>query len=136
MALSWQRRTATLLQCQRPTSPQLSFLTVPQRCDNVNHVTVLLCQLETDSFDFLDQICSKRVFLVKTGKVNMTIEFWIFELVQVPNFTFKQTIFNSGTEFAQKENFCLKTEKVNNSWLSTYWHIQYYKVFQIAQQCL
>ena len=40
MATSWQRRSPRLSQRRRPTSPQLSFLTVPQRCDNVNHDVV------------------------------------------------------------------------------------------------
>ena len=40
MATSWQRRSPTLSQRRRPTSPQLSFSTVPQRFDNVNHDVV------------------------------------------------------------------------------------------------
>ena len=37
--------------------------------------------LQTNNFEFWDKICPKRVFLAKTGKVNITIEFYIFELV-------------------------------------------------------
>ena len=35
----------------------------------------------------MDQICSKRVFPVWNRKVNITIEFYIFEVVQVTNFS-------------------------------------------------
>ena len=47
VAMSCQRRTSMLSQRQNLRSPQLSFLTLSQRCDNVNHdvVTTLLCQL-------------------------------------------------------------------------------------------
>ena len=44
----------------------------------INHVTSK-CQL-----DFLDKTCKIRS---KTGKVNTTIEFYIFEIVLVPNFS-------------------------------------------------
>ena len=36
----WQRRTTTLSQRRKLTSPQLSFSTLPQRCDKVNHDVV------------------------------------------------------------------------------------------------
>ena len=39
-ATSWQRWRATLSQRRKLTSVQLSFLTVPQRCDNVNNDVV------------------------------------------------------------------------------------------------
>ena len=42
-------------------------------------------QLKLIILIFLDQICSKRVFQSETEKVKTTIEFWIFELVYVPN---------------------------------------------------
>ena len=41
---------------------------------------------ETDNFDQLDQICPKRVILINSRKLSTTIEFFILELVQVPNF--------------------------------------------------
>ena len=40
IATLWQRWTATMSQRRRPSLPQLSFLTMPQRCDNVNHDVV------------------------------------------------------------------------------------------------
>ena len=41
VATSWQRRaTTTLSQRRKVTSPQLSFSTLPQCCDNVNHDVV------------------------------------------------------------------------------------------------
>ena len=43
VATPWQCRTPALSQRRRPTSPQLSFSTVPQRCENT--VTTTLCQL-------------------------------------------------------------------------------------------
>ena len=36
---------------------------------------------QTDNFVFLDQICQKRYFQLKIGKVNITMEFCMFELV-------------------------------------------------------
>ena len=43
---------------------------------------------QTDNFDdFLDQIFPKKVFLVKKKKSEHSMEFCIFELVQVPNFS-------------------------------------------------
>ena len=43
--------------------------------------------------------------------MNITIEFYIFELVQVPNFTLQ--ILNFWTKFAKRRYFRSKTEKVN-----------------------
>ena len=40
MATSWQLRVTTLSQGRKLTSPQLSFSTLPQRCDNVDHDVV------------------------------------------------------------------------------------------------
>ena len=55
--------------------------------------TISIILGETDNFDFLDQVCPKKVFpdekeyfWSKIEKVNITIEFCIFELVWVPNF--------------------------------------------------
>ena len=62
----------------------------------------------------MDQIYPKSVFLVKKKKVKITtIEFCIFELVYVPNFTFKQTVLSFGTKSAQKWYFLSNLEKVN-----------------------
>ena len=36
---------------------------------------------QTESFGFLDQICTKTYFQLKAEKVNITMEFFIFELV-------------------------------------------------------
>ena len=44
--------------------------------------------LKMTTFNFLDQISPNRVFLIWTEKVNSAIEFWIFELFWVPNFSF------------------------------------------------
>ena len=48
-ATSWQRWTATLSQRRKLTSVQLSFSTVPLRCDNV--VTTSLCQLGSNEYN-------------------------------------------------------------------------------------
>ena len=45
--------------------------------------------LYTNNFESWDQICQKRVFLVENRKKNIPIEFYIFQLVGVPNFTIR-----------------------------------------------
>ena len=61
MATSWQRRSPTLSQRQRPTSPQLSISTVPQSCDNVNHdVVTALSQRRCASWDKTPIECSRE----------------------------------------------------------------------------
>ena len=45
------------------------------------HIQISLVQNFSSNFDFLDQISPKRYFQSKTEKVNITIEFWLFELV-------------------------------------------------------
>ena len=52
MPTSWQRRTTTLSQCRKLTSPQISFFTLPQRYDIVNHdVAKTLSQRRRASWD-------------------------------------------------------------------------------------
>ena len=42
-----------------------------------------------NNFNFLNQVCPKRVIPIKTEKLNITIEFCMFELVYVPNWLFE-----------------------------------------------
>ena len=79
MATSWQRCSPTLSQRRRPTSPQLSFSTVPQRCDNVNHdvVTTLsqrrcaswvagFCDYDIFSFTQFFHACHYIIYIIYT----------------------------------------------------------------------
>ena len=51
-------------------------------------------------------------FQSKTDKIDTTIEFCIFELVIVSNFTLKKQLGVFGQNLSKKD-ICLKTEKVN-----------------------
>ena len=54
-ATSWQRWRATLSQRRKLTSVQLSFSTVPQRCDNVNNdVVTMLSQRRCASWEVIN----------------------------------------------------------------------------------
>ena len=52
---------------------------------------------------------------MKTQKVNITIEFCIFELAYVPNFKINLQFLFFWTKFAQKQYFHFETEKVNTT---------------------
>ena len=66
-------------------------------------------------FNFGTKFAQKGYFLSKTKKVNIIIEFYIFELILAAKFHFKRTILNFGIKFAQKRYFRLKTKKVNTT---------------------
>ena len=72
--------------------------------------------VETDDFDFLDQIYLKRVYLVKIGKNWTTYEFCIFEISRYQTSA-------SRIKFASKGYSQSKKEKVNSThhWIQ---HIQ------------
>ena len=55
------------------------------------------------NLDFLDQIYWKRVFWLRTEKVKI-IEFWIFKLVMVPNFSLKWQFWIFGPNLPNKYN--------------------------------
>ena len=69
--------------------PQEGFFSSKTEKVNTNivyiilHIQISLVQnsAQTDNFDFLDQICPKRYFQSKIEKMNITMEFCIFELV-------------------------------------------------------
>ena len=50
----------------------------------------------------LSKFAPKGYFLTKTVKVNVTIEYSIFELVQAPSFTLNRQFWFFWTKFAQK----------------------------------
>ena len=67
----------------------------------------------TENFDFLDQICPKRVFLTKVEKVNITIAFRIFKLLGVPNFTLNKRFWMLGPNLPKTWIFGQKRKKLN-----------------------
>ena len=71
--------------------------------------------LKTDNFNFLGQICSKRVFLVKNRKSEH--HHWILHIRISLNTKLQlgQNILIFRTKLAQKRFFPSKTEKVNNT---------------------
>ena len=104
VANSWSRRRVTLSQRWKPTSAQLSFSTVLQRCDNVNSddVTTSLCQL--------GNCCTNSIyyFTAKTANSEKTIYFLslmscsINKLKPQMLFTCKNFMFSN---FTQKKKF-------------------------------
>ena len=63
--------------------------------------------IQTDHFDFLNQICPKRVaqkgyFYSKTERMDTTIEFCIFELVFVSKYTLNKQFWIFGQNFPRK----------------------------------
>ena len=75
---SWQRRTATLSQRRRPTSPQLSFWAVPRRCDNVSH-DVLTTLSRSRCASWVRRGFSQK--LSPVSKTNANIKFQIFGII-------------------------------------------------------
>ena len=71
---------------------------------------------ETDNLDFLDQICSQRVFLVEDRKNEH--HHWILHIRIILNtqFQLKLMILIFWTKFTQKWYFRSKTEKVKATW--------------------
>ena len=69
----------------------------------------------TDNFEFLDQICPKRIFLV--GNRESEHHRWILhiQICQGTKFQFKLVVCNFWTKFAQERYFGLKTEKINGT---------------------
>ena len=72
-------------------------------------------------FLFLDQICPKKVFLVKNRKVSITIELWIFKLVQVPSFSSNLLFWFFGPNLPKNNAFGQKWKK----WI-------FYCIFRLA----
>ena len=71
---------------------------------------------QTDHFDFLDQVSPKRVvqkgcFQSKTDKMDTTIEFCVFELVFVSNFTLNKQLWIFGQNLPRKSFSRLKQKK-------------------------
>ena len=70
----------------------------------------------TNDFEFLDQICPRKIFMVKNRKSKH--HHWI-PLIQISlgtKFQLKLTILNFLTRFTQKGFFWSKTEKVNTTY--------------------
>ena len=68
-------------------------------------------QLKLTSFDFLDQICPKRVFLVKNGKSEHHHSSLHIRIRLGSKFQLKLTILIFQTKFSQKGYLPSKTEK-------------------------
>ena len=66
--------------------------------------------LWTNNFEFLDQICPRRIFMVKNRRSE---HHWIphFQIILGTKFEPKLTILIFSTRFAQKKFFWFKTEK-------------------------
>ena len=62
---------------------------------------------------FLDKIWPKRYFWSKIGKLNMTIEFFIFKLFLEPNFSLNWQFLFFGPNLPEEGYSWLKIEKVN-----------------------
>ena len=82
-------------------------LTPPLNSAYSNQCTYQI-SVETDNFDFLDQIYLKRVYLVKIGKNWTTYEFCIFEISRYQTSA-------SRIKFASKAYSQSKKEKVNST---------------------
>ena len=76
-----ERKKACKTALYGKTRKATGFKSLRVNCWEINEVTNI--KMPTD---FLNKPCKKRF---KTGKVNITIEFDIFEIVQVPNFSLK-----------------------------------------------
>ena len=75
---------------------------------------------------FRTKFAENGYFLSKTGKLNITIEFYLFQLVQIPSFTLNKQFWILGTKLPpcppppKKMYFRLKTEKVNTPLLKSF----------------
>ena len=59
----------------------------------------------------MDQICPKRYFRSKTGKVSIIVEFGIFKLVLVPNFCLNSQFWSFCPDLLKKSFSGLKQKK-------------------------
>ena len=69
---------------------------------------------------FWNQICPKRVFSVENEKVNITIEFFISELVWVLNFTLNKQLSTLGSNLRKNGIFGRKGKKLSSPLNSGY----------------
>ena len=83
-------------------------------------------QLKLTTLIFWTKFDQKRYFRLKTEKVNHVIEFCIFKLVEVPNFSLSRQLWLFWDIFAPKKYLWHKTEKVNIT-------IKFY-IFQLVKE--
>ena len=69
---------------------------------------------KTHSFDFLDQICSKRLFAIKNRKSKHHHQILHIRIGLPTKFQLKLIILIFWTKFTQKEYFQSKTKKVSS----------------------
>ena len=80
----------------------------------VLHIRISLCnkfQLKLVTLIFWTKFVQKRYFQSTTNKRNTTIEFCIFELVQIPNFSLNKQCWFSGPNLPKKIVSGLKQKK-------------------------
>ena len=76
------------------------------------HIQVSLCiKFLFEQLEFLDQICPGKIFIVKIKKVNMVIEFRLFNLALAPNFRLNWQLWFFWTDLPKKGFSCLKQKK-------------------------
>ena len=68
---------------------------------------VLVLIFNFNNFDFLEQISQKRILSVKAEKINITTEFFLFELVQVPNLSKKVYFQFTTKKVSMTIEFCI-----------------------------
>ena len=95
--------------------------------DWVLHIQISLhtkFQFKLTFLFFFDQICPENYFQPKTEKVNITIEFCIFELVKVPYFSLNWQFWCFGPTLPKK-SICSGQywKKVNNLWILYIWNL-------------
>ena len=76
------------------------------------HIQVSLCiKFLFEQLEFLDQICPGKIFIAKIKKVNMVIEFRLFNLALAPNFRLNWQLWFFWTDLPKKGFSCLKQKK-------------------------
>ena len=89
---------------------------------------------ETDNFDFLDQICSKRVFPVSSRKSKQRNWILNIRIKFVKKFELKLAILIFWTKFAQRKCFLYKTEKVSSAIEFCIFELAYVQNFSLNWQ--
>ena len=79
-------------------------------------------QLKLTSLIFWTKFTPKWCFWSNAEKLNSAIDFCIFELVEVLNFSLNRQFWNVGAKFAQKVCFWSKTKKWTSPLNSTCWN--------------
>ena len=74
-------------------------------------------QLKLTILIFWAKFAQKEYLQWKTEKVNITIEFWIFELVLVPNFTLNKRFWILEANLPKKGIFSQKEKNEHHHWI-------------------